>query len=380
MNISYVVNARIPTEKAHGFQIMKVCEELSRQGAKVELVVPRRRSVISKDAFLYYGIERRFLIRTIGFDVFRLQWLFGRMTYGLQSVVFIFSLLTYAPDKGTVIYTRNADICWLFRARGYKTVYNAHNWPNAHHGLFQFLTRAASGVVCNSFGTAREFTTHNYPNVLVAPNGADVDTFKVIIDSKAELRRQLGLPVDKKIAMYVGHLYGWKGVDVVLVAAKEAQNRDDFFVLVGGTPEDVKRYQQHCQQEGLRNVLVVGHKEREIIPNYLLSADALLLPNIPTSKESESYTSPIKMFEYMASGVPIIASDLPSIREVLDESTAYMVKSGDHEAILRAFGEIDRENSDPLVLKKTLRAKERVMEYTWDKHVQKILDFFQTLG
>jgi len=376
MKISYIVNARIPTEKAHGFQIMKVCEELSRQGATVELVVPRRHSAIAKEPFAYYGLAPLFSIRTLGYDIFRWQWLIGTLTYGLQSVAFMAALLSYSPDKSTIIYTRNADICWFFRQRGYRTVYNAHNWPNAHHGLFRFFTGAASGIVCNSFGTAKAFSDNGYSNVLVASNGADIDVFRYITDSKNDLRAQLDLPFDKKIAMYVGHLYGWKGVDVVIAAAKASRDSNEYFVLVGGTPDDVKTYQKRCQKEGLRNVLIVGHKEREVIPKYLLAADALLLPNVPTSKESESYTSPIKMFEYMASGVPIIASDLPSIREVLDESTAYMVKPGDLAAILAALGEVSRGAASV----RARHAKIRVLDYTWDKHARKIIAFLQKLA
>lgn len=379
MNVSYIVNARIPTEKAHGFQIMKVCAELSRYGEKVELVVPKRRSAISKEPFAYYHIEPSFSIRRLGFDIFRWQRLLGSLTYGLQSFAFVLSLLSYSPDKGTIIYTRNADVCWLFRLRGYRTVYNAHNWPNTHHGLFHFFTHAASGVVCNSFGTAKQFSAQGYANVVVAPNGVDVETFAAVTDTKADLRAQLGLPLSKKIAMYVGHLYGWKGVDVVLAAAALSKDEDGYFVLVGGTVEDMKRYQERCQKEGLRNVLVAGHKERDIIPKYLLAADALLLPNVPTSKESESYTSPIKMFEYMASGVPIIASDLPSIREVLDESTAYLVKPGDAEAILRALGDVDSGGHSGASTR-AAQAKARVMEYTWDKHAEKVSNFLRTLN
>ncbi len=379
MNISYIVNARIPTEKAHGFQIMKVCEELSRRGEKVELVVPKRRSAISKEPFAYYHIDPSFSIRPLGFDVFRWQWLLGSLTYGLQSFAFMLSLLSYSPDKATIIYTRNADVCWLFRLRGYRAVYNAHNWPNAHHGLFRFFVQAASGIVCNSFGTAKQFTAHGYANVVVVPNGADIEVFAAVTDPKTDLRAQLGLPLDKKIAMYVGHLYGWKGVDVLMTAAKMSKDENEFFVLVGGTSEDVKKYQERCQKEGLRNVLVAGHKERDIIPKYLLAADALLLSNVPTSKESESYTSPIKMFEYMASGVPIIASDLPSIREVLDESMAYLVKSGDAEAILRALGNIG-PNRHSAASTRAAQAKARVMEYTWDKHAEKVSNFFKTLA
>ncbi|MEI6346111.1 MAG: glycosyltransferase [bacterium] len=376
MNVSYIVNARIPTEKAHGFQIMKVCEEFARKGVKTELVVPNRSSAIVKDPFSYYGIESSFPIRRLGVDVFRFQSLFGSITHGLQSLAFLYSLSRYTPSKETIIYTRNPEICWLFRLRGYRAVYNAHNWTNTHPSIFQLLTRSASGVVCNSFGTAKEFSTHGYQKVFVAPNGADVVTFSRITETKEVLRAQLGLALEKKIAMYVGHLYGWKGVDTVLAAAATSKDKNNLFVLVGGTETDVRTCQEHCVREGIDNILVLGHKERAMIPRYLLSADALLLPNVPTTKESENYTSPIKMFEYMASGVPIIASNLASIGEVLDDSTAYLVPPANPEAILTALHDIDPKAPS----QRAIHAKTRVMDYTWDKHAEKVIAFLQTLA
>jgi len=110
------------------------------------------------------------------------------------------------------------------------------------------------------------------------------------------------LPTDKKIAMYVGHLYKWKGADVLVKAAETMVDRKNIvFVLVGGTDKDIKKYKKIIQAKKLKNIILFGHQKQENIPMILRCADVLLLPNIPISQEAIEYSCPIKAFEYMAS-------------------------------------------------------------------------------
>ena len=102
--------------------------------------------------------------------------------------------------------------------------------------------------------------------------------------------------------MYVGHLYKWKGVDTMIEAAKRLKGSNDLlFMFVGGTDQDISQYENIVKEKGITNIVFTGHKSHQAIPQYLKAADFLPLPNAPVSEESEKYTSPIKMFEYMAS-------------------------------------------------------------------------------
>ena len=65
MKIAYIQNVRIPTERAHGIQIMKMCEALARLGHDVELIVPRRSNLLKENPFNYYGIRKTFKIRKL---------------------------------------------------------------------------------------------------------------------------------------------------------------------------------------------------------------------------------------------------------------------------------------------------------------------------
>jgi glycosyltransferase involved in cell wall biosynthesis len=364
MNIAYIVNARIPTEKAHGFQIMKVCEALASIGHEVELVVPARTNPITQDAFTYYSVGSTFLMRKLPV-----------IDYGfrVQSASFLASLLLFRPASDTIIITRNPEIAFVFTRRGYRVFYYAHNWPQSKIQLFKFLLRGITGIICNSKGTEAEYNAHGFQNTIAVPNAVDLKDFDALAD-KTILRTRLGIPVEKKIAMYVGHLYAWKGIDIVIGAAEKlASNQGVIFMIIGGTDADIQKYREIIAKKGLSNVLILGHKNHSEVPSYLSAADMLLLPNIPSSAESERYTSPIKMFEYMASGVPIIASDMSSMREVLNEGNATLIAPGDEQALANAITSIVSDSSS--ALQKTGNAKRKVATYTWDNLARKLASF-----
>lgn len=375
MKLYYIVNARIPTEKAHGFQIGKMCSEFAKAGSEVELWVPRRANDIGRDVFEFYGLERNFRIKKIFcLDFLRLP-LFKKAAFYLQSFSFFLSLIFKKFDKDALIYTRNPELVWLFGLKGRKVIYDAHNWPQSKEKLFNFFLKRASAVICNSRGTEAEFEKNHF-RTLVAPNGVDLEAF-LIKEGEEELRKNFGLPLDRKIAMYVGHLYGWKGVDTIIEAAALSKDEKLLFVLVGGTEDDLKKYRKIIEERSLRNISLLGRKDKGLIPKFLKCADILLLPNSGKSKESKAYTSPIKMFEYLAAGKPIIASDLPSLREILDERNCFFVKPDSPDQLLERINFI--VNNDRAADAAAKEALESAKEYSWEKRAGKILDFMDLL-
>jgi len=372
--IIFIANYRFPTEKAHGFQISKMCEEFSRLGVKVELWYSKRANKIKQDLFSYYHLKENFIVKEIGsLDFIRYSWIVGRFAFWLQSLFFLLNLWREKPEIGSIIFSRQPEIVWLFKKRGYKTFFDAHFWPASKSNLFRYFLSKTDGVVCNSQGTAKEFIKHGFKKILVAPNGVDLAVFSEVVEDVPILRTKFNLPQDKKIIMYVGHLYRWKGVDTLIQAAEIAPG-DWVFILVGGTDQDLEKYHQVVESKKLKNVLLAGRVDKKIIPSYLKSADCLALPNEPVSLESEFYTSPIKMFEYMASGVVIVASDLPSLREILNEKNCVFFEAGDREDLIKKINSIF---SEPLVSqKRAIQAKEDVARYSWDRRARKIYNFF----
>lgn len=368
MNLIYVANARMPTEKAHGYQIAKICESLAGLGTSVELWVPTRRNRISGDVFSYYGVKRNFAVRYFSSpDVIGLSRFFGPLGFYLQSLLFLLRLSFAHPPKSAWVMTRNPELAWLFSRKGYRVAFYAHYWPEHGASIYRHLLRRAALVICNSKGTADAFSRQGFGDTVVVPNGVDLADFDVP-GTKDNLRKELGLP-GGKIALYAGHLYAWKGIDVVFDAASRME--DVTFVLVGGTEADVSARSEEIKRRNLRNVILTGHKPRTLMPKYLKAADVLLLPNAPVSEESRRYTSPIKLFEYLAAGAPILASDLPSIREVLSEDTACLVEAGNPDALTQGVRAIF---ADPIRASRLSQEGHAIAaRSTWTARAQSIL-------
>ena len=163
-------------------------------------------------------------------------------------------------------------------------------------------------------------------------------------------------------------------MDVIVQAAKSLLNRNDIvFVLVGGTERDIEKYNDIVREKKLDNLLLLGHYKHDIVPKFLKVADVLLLPNVPATEESVKYTSPIKMFEYMASKRPIIASNLPSLNEVLNNKNSLFCNPGDSNDLVNKINLIldNKKLADEL----SYQAHNDVKKYTWEERAKKILDF-----
>jgi glycosyltransferase involved in cell wall biosynthesis len=204
--------------------------------------------------------------------------------------------------------------------------------------------------------------------IIVAPDGVDLEEFD-INSSKEECRKKLDLPLDKKIVLYTGHLYKWKGVDVLAEAAKNLPENIDVY-FVGGVKEDVESFKD--KYSGIKNIKIIGQRSHSEIPYWLKSADLLILPNSGKEDISKYWTSPLKLFEYMASGTPIIASDLPSIREILNDNNAVLVLPDDPEKLSKAIYEMISNGN--LCLKTSKQAYQDIKEYTWKNRASKILE------
>ena len=156
----------------------------------------------------------------------------------------------------------------------------------------------------------------------------------------------------------------------------EASKRFDdsyIFLILGGKPHYVDNFRAAYPDR--TNFMLMGHKSHFEIPLYLKCADVAVLPNSSKSEISRVSTSPMKLFEYMASGVPIVASDLLSIREILSEKNSVIVKPDSPEDLARGILGIlkDTEKSKKIAL----QARIDVKKYTWDKRVVEISKFIE---
>lgn len=378
MKLIYIANVRMPTEKAHGIQIMKMCKAFASH-FEVELVLPWRFNHIKKDPFDYYGVKKSFSIKKLpSLDLIPTG--VPKIGFWIQSISFAKWVFWYLLFKKTdLIYSRDPGILFFPSFFKKNIVVEIHQFPRCFY-LYQRVFRRARRIIVITQKLKELFVQKGIPadKILVAPDGVDLEEFN-IEQSQEQCRCQLNLPLDTKIIGYVGQLKTMeteKGIGCLIKALKilKKNNPSIALCLVGGQQSDILKYQELTKRLGLtkQDVIFTGQVQHHLIPFYLKSFDVLVMP-FPWTKHYAYYMSPLKMFEYMASQRPIIASDLPSIREILDKRNAILIKPGNLQSL--AEGITNALRNPDFSAKISQQAFEDVRNYTWTKRAQKIIDF-----
>lgn len=391
----YIANIRFPTERAHGIQVAHMCASFARQMRRydadmtqmnadadtaVTLLVPDRET-FSEDPFEYYGIERNFTIEKIPVpDIVR----FGRVGFFIESLVFAWRVARrihktvdircpqslWTPD--VYIYTRE-ELSLLFLPRR-NAFYEAHQLRRGF--FFRFLIKRAKGIVAISQGLKDALVSFGIPaeRILVAHDGYDEKQFAERI-SREEARKRLGLLQNGRIAMYIGGLEAWKGAETLCKAAAFLEGDDIKVVVMGGTAEEKEKFEQKYPL-----VTFLDSRPYAELPISQQAADILVVPNSGEYEISKSFTSPLKLFAHMASGVAFCAARVPAIEEVVTWEQAFPFAPDDPANLSRV---IKRALSSEFLsrrLSKAAAAEKRARDFTWDKRAENVLGYIRWLG
>ncbi|MEK7077464.1 MAG: glycosyltransferase family 4 protein [Patescibacteria group bacterium] len=360
--------------------IMKTCEGFARFGFDVELWIPRRvHAVLKDDPFAYHAIERIFSIRKI--PVLDLMGILpGKLAFPLlvgSFAVALFFTALFRMRKEAILYFHDIrDTIPFFLSRNQKFL-EVHDFYASGIGWINRagFRRIMGFVVTNRFkmNELAERYGISARRMLHQPNAVDILMFD-IRESQEKARQILNLPLERKIILYTGHLFGWKGVDA-LFDAHQFLNKDEVIYFVGGTDEDIKKFKNKTEKLNVRNIVIAGRRPHAEIPLWLRAADIVVLPNTARDHASKFETSPVKLFEYMASSRPIVASDLPSIRNVVNDDTVWFAEPDDPRAIAEAIRRIFADAQGAARRVKT--ARREVLKYSWENRTRAIVHFIQ---
>jgi len=379
MKIVYLAQSAIPSRTANSIHIMKMCQALASNGHDVHLcffMESDNKDFDCTDVFNYYGIKNNFHITKIGTFPIRNS----RIRYLLSSL-FLLPLLfnTLRKIKPDLVYSRDIYTCCLSSFFGHAVVVESHAplWQGMLEAVsFQLLTQQRKFLRLVVITDAlREAYLAHYPKldpekIIVAHDGADPVNLSFI--GKRIVGRAGVLQVG-----YVGHLYDGKGVEVIEAVAPLMRHVD--FHIIGGLERDIRRWRQRI---GGNNVIFHGFVPQGDLSEYIAGLDVCLLPNqykVKAYGESSGrrendiakFTSPLKMFDYMAHGKVIIASDLSVLREVLTEELALFVTPDDFSGWIVA---IDTLQDATLREKLGKECKNKFLsEYTWATRAQRVL-------
>lgn len=380
MRISFIANVRMPTEKAHGVAIAKMCEAFGDAGAEVELLVPLRKGILDKNPFEYYGVRENFKIIYLPCVDFLSFWLMPKkIAFLIESFSFSLSIKKYflrVPPK--IVYSRDEfTLKRILNDGKIRAFWEIHAIPKNWY-FYREMASAIDGFVVLTEAMKKILLEEGVDEqkILIAPDAVDLKKFE-INKSKENLRNELGLPLDKKIVTYVGRLETMgeeKGVGDLLRAFRgvKAAYPAVALCLVGGPAKMIGKYRKLSKNLGLTDVIFIDYIEPGQVPAYELAADILAMP-FPWSEHYAYFMSPLKMFEYMAAGRPIVATDLPSVREILDDRSAVIVKPCDVEDLARGILKVLRDEEAANFLAEN--AREKIKNYSWEERAKNIFKF-----
>lgn len=359
----YIARTTLPSTAANAVHIMKISSEFNKifNGSFRLLVHERLESTEALcDA---YGTEV-FPIDSMDID--------GSRT--LFTYEFAWKAAWYArkmsPD---VVITRDPLTALLLGAMGVTVVLDLHGdvrhlcGRGYHFFKIKPLTGRKNIRYCAITFGLRDYYIKEYGSTFekmyVLPDGVTLQNFVDI--SMAPLIDKESLSIG-----YIGKLTVGKGVDTICALAK--QDSENHYVIYGGSKEEAEA---EINNTFSANVTFGGYVDNKKVPSILESLDVVLLPNkaeqICQGENIGHFTSPLKMFEYMASGCPIIASDIPVLKEILNNENSFLVPEDDISAWVKTVRAIQQ---DPTVArKKAVRAKSDVQNYTWESRARNML-------
>lgn len=369
MKVVYIARTELPSQSANGIHVAKLCDEFNQQVDEFLCIL---NGVYSEEKLQRikesYGLS----------DIFKILGV-SNIKNSKQSAYRFASeackiIRKYKPDK---VITRDPITAFMsvliFQKETVLDIHGdlRHLCGRGYH-LFKFsilknnkrfhpvgITNALKLYYEAEYGFKKD-------KMLVIPDGVTLSDYELDSDS-------LGSDICNDLPKigFAGSFKKDKGIDTIAKLSQTMLNV--VFCIAGGTREQAE------EEIGLKfseNTIFYGYLESKDIPKFITSMDILLLPNREkqncNGEEIGKFTSPIKMFEYMASGVPIVASNVSALREVLDKNNSWLVDNAEDieewkEVIEQAIS--NKEAS----MKKLINARQDVQEYTWKRRAEKMI-------
>lgn len=379
MKVHYVSPSLLPSRSANSVHVLQQCLALTRVGAQVTLYAKRTvpdEQALRESIFSAYGVNSGDLALKTCYST-------GQRGDTLRIALMALGPLLRA-GRNEIVLSRNLYaafvLAFLF---GRPIIYETHQLEFGFRKLMQRLIISSPSVVTvlisasllhylqehHGLSPARHLVLHDAACEGIQPTDAHS-----IGDDLGSLT---GLDVSawELVCGYFGQLYSGRGIEVIETMA--AQRPTCLFLIYGGSEGDVA---WRRKANRLPNLLYMGHAPHATAQRVMAAVDLLLMPyqqevsiGVP-GHDTARWMSPMKMFEYMATGVPILSSDLPVLREILEhEQNCLLVPPADAHAWVAA---LDRLRVDAnLASRIGARAhRDYADRYTWTRRAEKIIE------
>jgi glycosyltransferase involved in cell wall biosynthesis len=372
VRIAVIATSRIPSRSANSIRVMKVCQAMTRLGHAVELWTPGASpSPTWEELRQTYDIQVEFeMHRVPAWPVLR------RWDFSLRAVR---QSIAARPDVWYVWpYQAAAALAQL----GHSTILELHDRPAGIAGpaLFRLFLggRGARRLLVitealRNWLEARYARPLSAPFTVITPSGVDLEAYDNL-PSPREARARLGWP-EAPTAGYTGHLYLGRGLELMLELARRRPELT--FVWAGGEPKAVGEWAARLDADRIENVRLLGFVPQRDLPLIHAACDVLMMPYqkaiaVSSGGDTAAFASPLKVFEYLAAGRPILSSDLPVLREVLSEANAVLLDPQSADAWEEALTSLTADGPRRARLGKA--ARREAGRYTWLERTRRALE------
>lgn len=368
MHMLYVFPEPFPINRARGVQVAHSVCALASQGVALYFAyVPAE----AGDPFSSYVIKKPGTVtlvplsRGLGWPLYKLPWHSNKLFFcRLRKWLNHAYRKNLLPDCIIVRHIKLAsfllqnfpDIPLLYEAHEVFAEVAPENKRAKIYDIERMVLERASIVTANSSGTAKKirerYRIDRY--IFILPNGVAMPES---LPEKPWAEAHLHV-------IYTGSLFEWKGVQDLVEAAKWLP--DFRITVIGGEPHQIEKLRKHVVSDGAE-IVFLGHLPHKQTIEIVSRSCIAVLPN--RNDENSAFTSPLKLFEYMASGCAVVASDIPSIREIVEDSEAIWFEPGNPKALAAAIKKLASVPQTAKHMGEKLRRK--AYDYTWEARAKK---------
>jgi glycosyltransferase involved in cell wall biosynthesis len=289
-----------------------------------------------------------------------------------STIVSKYYLPIHLLKSTKIVHTRDWNFVKAAIKKGIPAIYEQHHHEDkkfepeiVRNPLFQIAVTVANTVrnsmIQNGMPPEKVIKLHNGFNQLFPARQAE---------NAQNWRQQLLTDGRQYLAVYAGGLYQFKGVDMLVDVAEKLP--DVQFAIAGGDSSQVTAYQELAKSKQVNNIKFLGYLPQNQLASLLQAADVLTHPHCLT--EAATFTSPLKFFDYMASGTPIVATEIPSLLEFKSGNIAATWCAPDHphqfaESIQASLTKYPRK------VEGYAETMDFVKHFSWENRIEKILSY-----
>lgn len=382
-NWLYVTPTTLHHRGGQSTHVTEFCHALART-AQVTLLAPAERTFVAPRGTNHIRIPLPRYAKGLAFEMQIVRWMVTTTLVPRPDIVYLRAGVFHAS---ALLLARRYNVPCLMEINGDLVEEFASEYPATtlkeramlrarlatYRAALHWSYNAASGLVVVNPGL-RDMAIQRYnvppARVDVIPNGANVYTFTPL---RADVcRRRIGIPPDRRYVGYVGSLTTWQDVPTLLKGFALLVNKHpDVDVLIVGDGATRSHIEDLIQQLGLnQRVHMVGAVPHEQVPLYLNACDITTVP-----KRFGRADSPLKVYEAMSCGIPILASRQSGVEVLTSENIGLLYEPEDANDLARQLDVLLRMTADELVRMGTRARHATEVRYSWDAVVEHVRAF-----